>query len=261
MGIVVQNATYTVTVPLYLILHLFTSPVARPAADPQAVLAVDAWDLTLLPVSHVLAFVVPGVMMSLPSPAAVSAPAHYAWDAVWQPFPATQNAVRGLLRRLAGALGGGHARKSHLAVAGRAYGYVVALCVLSQLALAAVALTPAAAVPDAWRGLVADVTLEKAFVPYWPWATPTVEATVLGKGEGLAELARLFFQWDIYCGGTALLAWALYLHKVARPTRSLGGLLPKILVWGVLGGPTAAAAIVLWERDEVMAGRKARKTA
>jgi len=258
MGIIVQNATYTVTAPLYLVLHVLTSPVARPAADPEAVLAVDPWDLSLVPVSNILAFVVPGVMMSLPSPSVVPPLAHYAWDAVWQPFPATQNAIRGLLKRLIGN-SKGSPRKTHLEVAGHAYRYVVALCVLSQLALAAVALTPPSAVPDSWRGLVTEVTLRSAFVPYWPWDTPVVDATVVGKGEGLAELARLFFQWDIYCGGTAIFVWALYVYKVARPNRSLLGLLPKVVVWGVLGGPTAAATIILWERDGVIAERKTAK--
>ena len=41
MGIIVQNATYTITAPIYLILYVFTSPIAPPTANPQAILAVD----------------------------------------------------------------------------------------------------------------------------------------------------------------------------------------------------------------------------
>lgn len=33
MGLIFQNLTYTVTVPIYLIIHLLTSPVSSPGGE------------------------------------------------------------------------------------------------------------------------------------------------------------------------------------------------------------------------------------
>jgi len=263
MGIMVQNMTYTVTVPLYLILHTLTSPVAQPGtASAIDTVAADASDLALLPVSNMLAFGIPAVMMYLPSPAIVAPLAHYAWDAAWQPFPATQNAVQRLLKALFGAppVARAGTGKAHLDTAGYAYRYVVALCTVSQVVLLAVALTPASAVPAQWAPVFEEIGFASAFIPYWPSNIPAVEVTALSAtGHGGAALVKLFFQWDIYCGGLAILLWALYVHGVAVPGRSLAGLLARVVAWTLLAGPTGAAAIVLWERDQAVLGAKGKK--
>ncbi|KAJ9150778.1 hypothetical protein NKR23_g3349 [Pleurostoma richardsiae] len=254
MGIVIQNVTYTVTVPLYLILHLVTSPVARPVLDPTGVLSVDPVDLILLPFTETLAFIIPAVMMSLPSPSVVSPLLHYGWDAFWQVFPVIQSVWLWALKKpLASPARTASTGNAHRQAAGCTYLFVLALSVTSQVALLAVATTPGTAVPERWAAVFSAVDLRSAFVPFWPWDTPTVDpkASPIAR-DGLARLARLFIQWDIYCAGTAILVWALYLHCIARPDVSSKNLIPKVAYWLLLGGPPAAAAVLLWERDEAL---------
>ena len=262
MGIMFQNVTYTVTVPLYCILYLFTSPIAQPTADPFSLLAVDHVDLSLLPISNIICFGFPAVMMSLPSPSMVAPLAHYAWDAIWQIFPATQNAFQLIIKQLTPASSPTTATKvnTYRHAVRVPYNYILVLCVISQLSFLGIALTPASAVPLTWQPLFAEVTLSSAFVPYLPWDTPAVvPASVLVSGDGCAVLAKTFFQWDLYCGGAAILIWALYLHSVSRPNKNLAGMLPKVIFWVLVGGVHGAAAIVLWGRDEVMLEQKVTK--
>lgn len=75
LGMIFQNITYTVSVPIYLIIHLFTSPMSSPGVTQDA-LTVDTQDLFLLPFSITGSFAIPSIMMFLPSPAVISATAH-----------------------------------------------------------------------------------------------------------------------------------------------------------------------------------------
>ncbi len=280
MGILVQNMSYTLTAPLYLGLHLVTSPLAfvspPSSTDTAAAHEIEGgWaGAALLPLANAACFWVPAVMMYLPSPAVVAPAAHYAWDAIWQPFPVTQNALHWLLGRVVPpATTKRHSRRRHTSAA-PVYVYVMALCAASQLPLLAVALTPPDLVPAAladWRPLFADVSFASAFVPYWPSASPVVDASGdLIKTDGRAELVRLFFQWDVYCGGAALLIWAFYLLGIAGARRSsinsrrngaVGVLVVlEALLWTLLGGPTAAAAVLLWKRDAELDAQRTAAT-
>jgi hypothetical protein len=238
--------------PLYLVLHLMTSPVAQPTSDADTITA-DPADIALIPVANILGFWVPFTTMALPSPSVVASMTHYYWDAIWQPFPATQNLLVRILRPVAAS-----SRGSYPEAAGAVYRYIIALCVASQLALLAVALTPATAVPPTWAAVFHETTLETAFVPYWPWAAPALNTALPIVADGRAEIARLFFQWDIYCGGAALLAWSLYLFGVSRLEVGTLTMVPKVVFWTALGGPTAAAAVVLWERDAVLLEKRGK---
>jgi len=257
MGLVVQVMTYTVTVPLYLILHILVSPVAEAGPEVAASIDLDAADCILLPISNIIAMIVPTILMSLPSPSMMAPHAHYAWIAIWQPFPVVQHAVHWFLKQLAPT--GESKKKKPLDFV---YGYILLLCVTSQIGLLAVALTPASAVPAAWQPIFTEVTFSSAFLPHWPWATPRVDPSALPNVDaGWANLAKLFFQWDAYGAGAGILAWSLYLHRAALPQGgSMLGLLAKSVPWVLAGGPVAAAAILLRARDEKVIGAvKARK--
>lgn len=73
LGFLIQNVAFTVAVPLYLALHLLTSPVAKQSS--QALL-IPTTHLKIIPVSVILGYVLPTVLMVLPSPGTVSPEAH-----------------------------------------------------------------------------------------------------------------------------------------------------------------------------------------
>lgn len=67
---------------------------------------------------------------------------------------------------------------------------------------------------------------------------------------GKPELVLLFLQWDVCYGGLAILAWAAFVYVVAVPERGfLRGVVPKVLAYGVAGGPVAVATMLIMERD------------
>lgn len=94
-GIAFQNLTWTFIVPLYLTLHVFTSPIAKLSGKDakskgdaaRQSLFVYLWDLALIPLAVTLGLVVPTIVMSLPALLHQSAATHYNWIAFWQAFP------------------------------------------------------------------------------------------------------------------------------------------------------------------------------
>lgn len=242
--------------PLYLILHVFTSPIAASSAQASATnVAVEGTDDFALTLSTPLAYGVPAVLMSLPSPGQIAPLTHYAFHALWQVYPVTKTAYHWALSAMAPRAPPGH----RPAAPRRTYLSVLLASVISQVALVAVAVTPASVVPEAWAPVFADVTLSSAFVPCWPGNAAIVDASAVPIApHGLAELTKLFLQWDIYCGGTAVLVWAVFVRSVAQPDRSVASFLPAAAFWTACGGPPAAAAMMLWERDEAAQREKAQ---
>lgn len=256
LGFIFQNLTYTVSVPIYLIIHLLTSPVSSVNPSPAA-FAIDTQDLFVLPLSITGAFIVPTVMMALPAPATVSAASHYTWQAMWQIFPVTQSATHRLYKRITAPLSfklNFHEQLDDF------YRATALLSFVPQTTLLAVAATPAHLVPDAviryvpglTKEVFQHVNLANAFVPCLPWHSPvyTALSSRVISAKGLPELVTLFLQWDVYLGGTALLAWSIFVYSVARPEKPFwSSILPKIAAYTVLGGPVGAATMLLWERD------------
>ncbi|ROV88132.1 hypothetical protein VMCG_10420 [Cytospora schulzeri] len=263
MGFILQNITYTITVPIYLIAHLLTSPISTAEVSLQNI-SVDTSDSATLPLSTTLSFVIPSVMMYLPAPANVSTSMHYTWQAIWQIFPVMQSIYHRILKAILPGPGPGSNSSTHLV---GVYRYILFMSIVPQIILLTVAMTPPFLVPGVLKPIFEDVDLASAFVPYWPWNSPTAdeladtgaalaEATVV-TAEGKAELVKLFLQWDVYCGGIAILAWAAFVYSVARPDMRFlgaGGIMPKAAVWTVLGGPVGAAAMLLLERDWAVVG-------
>jgi hypothetical protein len=261
MGIIFQNISYTITVPVYLIIYILTSPLAQPASVSPHLVAVHELDLQLLPLCTVAALVIPSIAMVLPVPSVISGHTHYSLVAFWQAFPLWQSTLHWTLKRVLRSPSlPPRSKRSSATAAATAYRLVLFFAVASQTALLAAALTPASAVPDSWSPAFSALTgLRSAFVPAPLWASPTVDPTVAPlPADSLAPLALYFLQWDVYCGGAAIMFWALYLRRIGVAHRgghnggSWTGLLAKVLGWGVLGGPVAVAAVLLWERDEAV---------
>ncbi|KAK7743270.1 hypothetical protein SLS53_004355 [Cytospora paraplurivora] len=265
MGFILQNISYAITVPIYLLTHLLTSPIASIKVNTE-IISVDTSDSAILPISTTLSFVIPSIMMSLRAPVFVSASTHYTWQAVWQIFPITQAVYHVILKSL--LPGPSSSSKSIRAHLGGVYRYILFLSFVPQVLLLTVAVIPAGIVPEVLRPVFEQVDLVSAFVPYWPWNSPItkelagaaagVDSTSVVTADGKAELVKLFLQWDVYCGGVAILVWAVFNYSAVKSENSV--LLPKVVFWTLLGGPVGAAAMLLLERDDAgLRGRAARK--
>ncbi|KAK5636675.1 hypothetical protein RRF57_012387 [Xylaria bambusicola] len=271
VGIIFQNVTWTFTIPLYLALHLLTSPTAKlkngDGAGARRTLFVYLWDLALLPMAVTLTFIVPAIFMSMPRLFSQTAATHYKWIAIWQPFPAFTILGLGMLHYACYyALGSlspvneeneptTHGHGYMVAVRG-VYEFALALCGTSHLPIVLLTVMPEAgrkflshAFPY-YAPVFRSLSFSKTFIPY-PWyAAPTVDPATYKSGD-LAILAQNFLHYDFYVGTLPMLLWAMYLHQRTVKNPSLGAMLRKMAFWFVIGGPAAAAIILNWDRDAV----------
>ncbi|KAI8634747.1 hypothetical protein F5Y19DRAFT_123377 [Xylariaceae sp. FL1651] len=271
VGLLFQNLSWTFTVPLYLALHLVTSPVARlKNGDGDAArrsLFVYLWDLALLPMAVTLTFVVPAIFMSMPRLFNQTAATHYGWIAVWQPFPAWTVLGLGFLHYACYyALGSLSPVDEESEPTTPGHGYMVAVRGVYEFALTICGVTHVPIVlltllPEPGREFLShafpyyapvfrSLSFSKTFVPR-PWYdAPSVDPANYRSGE-LGPLALHFLHYDFYVGTTALLVWSMYLHQTTVKNPSLGKMLLKTGFWVLVGGPAAAAIVLNWDRDEV----------
>lgn len=265
MGFICQNISYTIAAPIYFVLHLFTSPTASTSVSAADVLVDDVLEPRLLLLSLFIAFVVPAVGMGLPAPSLVTASTHYNWIATWQFFPLLYSLLQWTFKQIFSTLGlfrptGRQLNKRSPVSTAVVYRAALFLTVTTHLALLAVTLTPSSVIPAGWPTLSTvfdQVTVTSAIVPPSLYSPPTVDPKVI-PAEDLAPLSHFFLIWDVYCGSVALLLWAVYLRRVvAGPTGGFSwtSLVGKVVGWTAVGGPIAAAAALLWERDEMLVRR------
>ncbi|KAK8048447.1 hypothetical protein PG994_010177 [Apiospora phragmitis] len=258
-GLLCQLGTWTVVGPLYLALHLLTSPVAAlaPGDGPRArrALFVLLWDMTLLPAVVTLTDTLPAVIMSAPASGGgvlfggltASASAHYKAIALWQFFPLWSVCLQAFLNPLCAFLFGsllpvdGRGRPAALgrgyltAVAG-VYQFALTVCVGAHAPIVAVSLAPAA-----------TASFAGIFVPASPFAPPTVTAAVDGGSggvayyTGVAQAGAHFLRYDMLVGVVPFLLWAAYLHQTTVKA-PLGPL--------ALGRKVAFWFVVVLEEDE-----------
>lgn len=202
--------------------------------------------------------------MSLPSPSVLSAGAHYTWLSLWQIFPVAHTCYHFLHRfynRLVQTaqptdiVRSKRLDRRHLAQAQR---FVLYLCFIPRTIALAVAVTPASLAPEgALRPVFEQVTVQSLLVPYWPWDSP--HAGDPASPAGKPELAKMFLQWDVACrgggGGLAVLVWACFAYLAAQPGKGfVREVLPKVLTYGVVGGPVAVATVLVIEMDAAVFG-------
>lgn len=248
-----QNITFTITTPIYLIIYLLTSSASNSSPTSKD-LFVNNGVTAFLPHRTFLSFILPAFLTSLPSPSVLSPDAHYTWLTIWQLFPAAHAFYHFASIALPGHILRSRARTDLI----NAQCFILWVCFVPRIIAAVLALTPAALAPVSLRPFFEQVTLGSLFVPYWPWNS------LLGgdpaSPAGKPELAKLFLQWDVLCGGLAILVWAIFVYLVALPDKSLvRDVLPKVLTYGVAGGPVAVATLLMMERDVAVLGPDNKK--
>ena len=156
MGCIFQNISFAVTTPVYLFLHLLTSPTARPYPGPSAnrMLLISFWDLTILPLSVTVGYIIPSFLMVLWSPEIVSPGTHQNYIAFWQGFPLWSVATHWLLRSVCQCIGGKastHSSNKHpptplsesyLNTAKHIYRFSLTLCIITHIPVLLIALLP-----------------------------------------------------------------------------------------------------------------------
>jgi hypothetical protein len=268
VGFIFQNITFTVTIPLWLFLHVLTSPVAKPFLGSHAnnVLLISTLNLKILPGAIILGYIIPTVLMALPSPSVTSPFEHQKYVALWQPFPvwcvAIQTAIRYVCNIVGGTVPEGDSNKdkltslgtSYLKFAWHVYRFIIGLCLITHLPALLISILPPTAFPNSTPLLqsLSQHSFAEVYVPYFPTLTHQVPNFATG--------VHVFLQWDLYIGSSAMLLWGVLLHRNVTGLlegRGKDGMiwmktLGKIGLWTVLAGPTGALAVLLWERDAIV---------
>jgi hypothetical protein len=281
VGIIFQNISFTITVPIWLVLHILTSPVAKPfpGSHANSVLLVSTLDLKILPISIILGYLIPTVLMVLPSPSITSPFEHQRYIALWQPFPVWCIVIQMSIRYIVSTVAGKTSNKdgpqtalgiSYLNSAKGVYRFILALCMITHLPVLLLAILPSTVFPELSPHLqsLSTHSFSSVYLPYFPTLTHQVPSFAAG--------VHTFLQWDMYIGGTAMLLWGILLYRNAveeksalDPNTSLpsyrgleggkgkgvgvwGKLLVKIAIWTLLAGPSSALVVLLWERDRIV---------
>ncbi|KAH8166155.1 hypothetical protein CIB48_g2087 [Xylaria polymorpha] len=240
VGILFQNLTWTFTIPLYLALHLVTSPVAKlkngDGDGARRSLFVYLWDLALLPMAVTLTFIVPAIFMSMPRLFEQEAATHY------NPVNEENDPTT-------------HGHGYMVAVRG-VYEFALALCGASHVPIVLLTLMPEAgreflshAFPY-YAPVFRSLSFAKTFIPY-PWYdAPSIDPATYQSGD-LGVLAQHFLHYDFYVGTFPVLLWSMYLYQRTVKNASMGKMLGRAGFWFLVGGPAAAAVILNWDRDAV----------
>jgi hypothetical protein len=233
-----QNITYTITTPLWLFAHLLTSPVSKPFPGTHAnsVLLVSSLDLKILPIAIILSYLVPSILMALPSEEYVTIETHQMLLAFWQIFPLLTIIIHRVLYSVTNYVSNyffpadPHNRPpiplgtSYLHNAKQVYRFVLILCITTHLPILLLTLLPASSLPS----LSPLDPLSKSPLITLVSQTPStvfIPQSLLKFGNtttpNLASGVQNFLQWDIYIGSMAFILWAMLLYRNATAEKAI----------------------------------------
>lgn len=253
LGILIQNATYTIIVPLYLVIYLSTSPLVT--SKYLGDYLVDVADTAAIPTSMGLGYVLPAVLMSLPASSIISSEQKQAYMAMWQMFPlwvAILHAFTSLLmaayiknRTSSNVL----SHKDELNAMRQLYLVLLVFAGIGQIStltlLATSKLFPTLFAPE----FVDVFNLSDVFVP--SAISPSSKAPSIGAG------AHLLLQYDEYIGSTSMVLFTtvLYLsaYQTSRSYSNIALLAMRGIAILILTGPLGYAVACTWARDELVA--------
>ncbi|KAK4943508.1 hypothetical protein LTR10_016999 [Elasticomyces elasticus] len=253
-GVGVAIVGYACVAPLWFALHLWLSPTVNNPKDYQLIVNVPV-KLAIAPISILLGFGLPSLLMCLPAPTMVSFGTKQTWTGIQQGWAIWIGLAQFLLTGVALSL---DQRASTLTEADkrvktikylrRAYAFAIMSSAGSHLAAWSLSLL-AYAFPVLFSSTyLPQLQPTRIFVPQAPFGSHKVST--------LADGALPFLQWDIVVGVTATLLWSLTLrvaakHEQSSPLQILTVAI-KLGIVAIALGPCAAAAVALWIRDELV---------
>lgn len=248
-GCLYQMVPFGITMPVWIALWLWTSPIAKlSAATPKAVLAqslrIGNADLAVVVHSIVWGYIVPSALFALPSSSLI---ATQRYVLAWQFFPLYVGAARLLFSKALQLLGDvdnsvpppppTDPKQPGASLARRLravyFPVLVATAVTHTLTLLWVFF------PDTRPAGLAGASLDLVSL-FKPVSYPGHVVPVTSAAEGTLALLH----YDIYFGGAAMLFWAIQVHGASTNAPSMASVLTA------LAGPGGAALALVWRRDE-----------
>lgn len=259
-----QNLGYGLIVPLWLYLHLAASSTIN-TATAAPLISSNPLPILTLPLSTILAFFLPNLLMALSPPHRFSPDnsTKQLYVAICQFWPILMSASQIILPIAISATTPGinalserDKKLKSLKYLRRSYIFAFASATLSHLVAVGIPLL-AYFFPTLCSPIyLPQLQLSHVFVPKSP--LPPVESI-----STFADGVLTFMQWDLLIGSLAVLVWAVTLALQAQRTRLwalewLESLL-KVAALVCVSGPVGAAVVIIWERDEMVFGLDLRR--
>ena len=250
-GLLMQNFTFAVFIPMMLTIHLFTSPTVT--STHVADYLVDIPDILSVLPAMVIGFDVPSVLMSLPAPSVLSFHRKQVFMAIWQFFPLWVSIVQQLVSFLAKSLPREKSKRDEqqrksiraMRITYATLLFSAAFNQLSTFVLVAVShLFPGMLAPEfktAWN-------FSNVFVPK--------AVTAATKMDSIASGTNVLLQYDELIGSVAMQLWALVLFFqtrdiVPRPMHKIRFFVLSVMTLA-LTGPLGFVVALVWARDEMI---------
>jgi hypothetical protein len=252
-----QNAGFGLIVPLWLCLHLAFSPTVNNSL-PRRLMASNPLPLSTLPLSTLLAFIVPNFLMALSPGHALcldySTKQFYTaltqfWPLMLGGFQVVFPIIISAAIPGINALTEDDKKVKSLKYLRRCYAFAWISTTCSHLIAVGIPLL-AYFFPSLFGApYLSQLQLSNIFGLRSP--LPPV-----GHITSIADGVLNFLQWDLLIGSLSVLAWAMTL-RVRAQGRGFEGFewiegLVKITALVCLSGPVGAAVAVVWERDELV---------
>ncbi|KAK8220754.1 hypothetical protein IWZ01DRAFT_18490 [Phyllosticta capitalensis] len=244
-GLLYQNFSLAFTIPIWATMYLFTKR-KRPSSALPVALSLPTPSIAALPPAVFLGLTVPSIAMALPSPALVSHEFHQTAVAVWQPFPLWISLAWYVMRPLFAT----RSTTERLSAPGKTY------AALSRVHVFALFLAVSSHVCAMTLSL-GTVLVPNAFAPHIVMAFDPIgvflpRVTSPGALYPMNEGVLRFLQWDeaVSCAAALVWAGAVYRGDTREKGSFFAGLVGRMLLWTVVGGPAAAVVALVWARDE-----------
>lgn len=260
-GFLVQNAAYAVILPIYLALHLWTSPLT--SSKRLSHYLVDTPNTAAVFGSMILGYVLPSIVMSLPAPSVISFDQKQVYIAIWQFFPVWVSLFQAILPHVLPNVEEQHSAKSSTQQASNTmrvlYIGLLTFAGIGQISTASLLLVskffPVIFAPE-FRGAFNP---GKVFLP--AAISPSTRMPSIGAG------AHQLLQYDEYVGSAAMVFWGTVLfantYRNLQCRQNVASLLAQGTAAMLLTGPLGYATACIWARDELViaeAGEDAKKT-
>jgi hypothetical protein len=246
-GIFQFNHSNALITPLWLAVHLLTSP---SAAKPTAAdISIEPIHLLALPASFIIGFVLPLVPVVLPFSLVSLEVKQTAmgWYQQWPLWIAVPHYTLVALLRLCSLPSKLDSPKTRILLYRSVYIFAFAFAVFTHLPVMSLSFA-AFAWPSLFNYEYAHLLQPKhLLIPTSPFLDT--------KAKNLAEGMLWLIQWDYFSGYLAPAVWAIFLRRRVgeTPNKSdMGYCLIRALLYLLMAGPIGIAIGMVWERDEIL---------
>ncbi|KAI4260973.1 MAG: hypothetical protein L6R42_003822 [Xanthoria sp. 1 TBL-2021] len=258
-GLAMQLGTFATVAPIYLAIHLSTSPTvwSRKRSD----FLVNSSKLHSIPFSVAIAFVLPATLLALPAPSVIDYETKQLFMAIWQVFPITggilQLVVPTVRSWLIDKVVVEETNKHSIDHMRTVYAIMLVVASVTRISTWTISLS-AVYFPGIFvSGASSLLKPSSVFLP--------AAFTSSVKMPSIASSANQLLQYDDIIGAVAMVLWSATLYIIAMERKGPTGwasLVVKGVVIEALAGPLGFAAAAVWARDEIISASddKEKKT-